>query len=706
MTIVRDVLEWLRTPRGRRVLSAAVIVVPIVVGLWLVRDVVLSGGLPEGDDMPYHVAKNRFAVDDIFGRARLDGWSPLFNLGAEQFLLYGPGAALIAMLFEVASFGMLRAETIVGLEASLAFVATAPAAYLLARSLRIGKAGAAAVAIVSLCVSVPFGPGLSGTFDLGLMPHQVATPFVLLALAGAVRLVDEPRLEWVLLTSASAVMVCVTHLTSALVGAIAGAALLACSLPLRRPSRRAWGMLGLTGISALALGAWWFVPLVETSGPRPPVATWATPPFWTRVRGLIRGEDWAHPSVAALVTISVVVALLAAAIPTATARRLGPWRYSVVAAGPLALLGIYFVHWRVSGGVGQLVSVRGLGLVLLVTVLSVGVAVDHLAALVPRVRAGVEPDAVAAGVAVALGAMLVVAPFLVPASGLVRPAPRPSPALERVAVVLGEVVPTYARFAWVHEQGFDTRFGPVHPELWLVNATGRNALNGFGGETVSPVDTFLQYRLATGSVAADDDELVTAGVTHLVASPDTAARYVEHGTWRPLLDEGGLVVLERTGGTALARVESGTAEVRLRSWGNEAMSWSVSEEGRILTSLPAFPKWHVEVDGAPARTYTVDGYLGVEVDGPAVVTATFRRSPGNVVGLVITVVAIVAWVVAWRRRQPGEPSDGAGASEAGWVDGASADAEASWDAAAVEPRAPRDRRLDDAVPRPRSDATT
>ena len=51
----------------------------VLVGFILVRRV-LVGGLPEGDDAPYHVAKNAFAFTEIFARGHLDGWGPTFSM--------------------------------------------------------------------------------------------------------------------------------------------------------------------------------------------------------------------------------------------------------------------------------------------------------------------------------------------------------------------------------------------------------------------------------------------------------------------------------------------------------------------------------------------------------------------------------------------------------------------------------------------------
>lgn len=59
-------------------------------------------------------------------------------------------------------------------------------------------------------VSVPFGTGLAGTFDLGLIPHQLAVPLVLVTLGALVQVVESPDRRWVTLAAVAAMGVTVT----------------------------------------------------------------------------------------------------------------------------------------------------------------------------------------------------------------------------------------------------------------------------------------------------------------------------------------------------------------------------------------------------------------------------------------------------------------------------------------------------------------
>lgn len=619
---------------------------------------VLAGGLPEGDDVPYHVAKNAFAFGEIFGRGHLDGWAPTFSMGSEQFLLYGPGSALAASALRVVTLGVVDHRTLVGWVASLGFVGTAPAAYFLARGLRLGRVGASVVGVVSLCVSVPFGTGLAGTFDLGLVPHQLAVPLVLVTLGALVRVVEFPDRRWVTLGALSAMALTVTHLTSALITGAAFAVLMLgrfAALGRRRTGnpgelvgvgwRDTAYRLVLTGALAAGFGAWWLVPLAENSGPRPSTATWNTPPFGQEVLRLLRTRLWSSQVVVALTVAALVICAVWLVTSSRALAPLGRWRVAVVVSGPALLVVLYLMFNLLPGDTGALMVNRGTGYVALLWILPIGVVADRLVAVRPVAR---RSSAVALALPAALGLAIIAFPALVPASGYARRAAPPSPELRATGRFLAESVPAEGRFAWVHERGFDTSFGPVHPELWLAMDAESATLNGFGGETISPVDTFLQYRLASMAPSQAEPLLVRDGVTHLVGRTSTLAAYAKGRAWRPALVEGDLTVLEHVDGVTLAAPLRGQG-TELIEWHPERVRWRTRGAGELITGLPAFPKWHLSVDGEAVDADERNGFLTAPLpdDGTHTVEATFRRSSADRLGVMITVL-----VVLWRFGMP------------------------------------------------------
>ncbi|MEZ5381272.1 MAG: hypothetical protein R2754_05685 [Microthrixaceae bacterium] len=638
----------------------------ILVGVVVVWPV-LWGGLPEGDDVPYHVAKNAFAFSNIFGAGHLNGWAPTFSMGSEQFLLYGPGLAALASAMRVLTLGAVGHESLVAWSGALGLVATAPAAYFLARGLRLGPTGSATVGVASLCVSVPFGVGAAGTFDLGLIPHQLATPLVLLTLGALVRAVDLEERRWVTLASVAAVAVTVTHLTSALVTAVAFGIVLGLRAATPSAGRPAGGWAAaayrvfLAGALAAGFGAWWIVPLLENSGPRPPTATWTTQPLGAEVRDLLTTHLWASTAIVVATVAALGMCLVWWMSASAPLARLAPWRAAVVLAGPVLLLVLYALHQLLPGDTALLVVNRGTGYAALLWILPLGVVADA--------AANGRPPAFGLALVAVVGLAVAAAPSLIPHREDIRPASPPSPELTQVGGLLEQRVPPEGRFAWVHEDGFDQSFGPVHPDLWLAMEAQVSTLNGFGGETISPVDTFVQYQLAAMDPREADPLLVRNGVTHLVAGPSVAARYDSLPGWEVAWSSPRLVLLERRADVSLAAPRVGQ-QTTLEAWEPERVSWRSRGGDAVVLGLPAFPKWRVTVDGERVTTSDTDGFLTVPLsgDGEHVVEARFVPSWGDRLGLLIALIAI-----AGRTGLLGRVRRGAGAARRRFVGGGTED---------------------------------
>lgn len=75
------------------------------------------------------------------------------------------------------------------------------------------------------------------------------------------------------------------------------------------------------------------------------------------------------------------------------------------------------------------------------------------------------------------------------------------------------------------------------------------------------------------------------------------------------------------------------------------MTWRTEGADQLVTGIPAFPKWHLSVDGSPVPNSERDGFLTARLPdrGAHTVEAVFRRSWADYVGVVITLV-----VIAWR----------------------------------------------------------
>lgn len=633
-------------------------VMPALTGLYVVRTVMLTDGLPPGDDIPYHLAKNRFAVEEFFRRGVLDGWSPLFSQGSQQFLLYGPGMAIAAALVRGVTFGLVSDLTALKVVMVLSFAAIAPASMFLARALGLSRLAAAAIGFLSLTVSVPYGVGVSGTFDLGLAPHQLAAPFVLVAWGALVRLLRSDGRRWALVMGIASAVVVVTHLTSFFGLAIGATVIVAVNALVHRAHFDQLWRLGVAAVWALTLSAFWWVPLARDPGPRPATATWSTPSFTERLRLILSGTD-SYPRPVAWLVIAALTALCVVVISGVGGRR--DWRpvevsggadgvvttWIALAIGPTVLAVTYALHYRLSGDVGALVANRNLGYALCGALLPIGWWIDRLS------RRDVAPAAAVArllvGLLVFVTAVLMVTPSVQSYAAL-RDDHTPTASLAAVADVIAAEVAPPARMAWAHEANFDHSFGLVHPELWLTEETGVATMNGFGGETVTPLNTFRQYDLAAINPAEGIEIMRNAGVTHLVSTPMVATLYQTAG-WRITYEGDDIAVTADPLGSAQARYVDGAGGangpmIRLLSAEPERLAWSVSEPGRVRLALPAFRKWTLRVDSPDGDVIempvgTDDGYLTADVPGPGTLSATFRRGAADAAGVGITASALV-----------------------------------------------------------------
>ena len=379
--------------RGFTVPTAALVTLITVVGVRLTRRL-YGTGLPQGDDAPYHLARNTFAYQQLFSHGHLDGWSPMFS-GVEQlFLLYGPGLAMVSAVARVLTFGQLDNATLLSILAAVGYVATAPAMYLLARALRLSPVGAAVSGVMALGVSVIFGVGPAGTFESGLIPHQVCVPFFLIALAGVVHLVEGRSRRWLLITVGSVTFITVTHSPSVQVLTVTIVLLLLLgSIRSVLTGAGAW-RLGLAAVMTVGLATWYWAPLAEESGPRPPLASWGTEPFATRLHDMFTGKDWTSPTVAAVAMIAVVVVLVRLVSTARDRQWLGPWAWSIALTGPILLGTVQVLHSRLGGDVGLSIATRGLGYSGLLCMLPLGAAADLIGDI--RSRSTDEPGSPAA----------------------------------------------------------------------------------------------------------------------------------------------------------------------------------------------------------------------------------------------------------------------------------------------------------------------
>ena len=638
----------------------------VALGLWLTSPA-WGPRPPAGDDVMALIVR----IEDglrVLGSGHLDGWSSSFLTGHPQFLHYGPGLAAAAGALQVLTLGLLSVPGTLSVLFVVSYLAVAPAVWFLGRSLGLTRLGAAIAAVLSLTVDSPYGVGLSGLYETGLVTHSLVAPFVCLAIGAAVRIVTEPKkARWPVLLAVSLAVVIATHVISTLVLPILAAGCVATAVAVRRTAQvyardagvdlRGWAWVrpmagGVLG--GIGLAAFWLLPFLTHLGDRGDITTWPTPSFFGRAADVLAGRIlFPHAWLAWLVLAGWVWVIL-------VGRRRRPLLLSTPAAATGVLLFAHALHsWFPSNEVGLQLANRGLGYAGLLAVVPLAAMIADLA---------VRP---ALGLAVA-------AAVLIAASGALRDIPGQQgaahPAMAQTAATLRELVPNGARFATDRDFPDEVaRLGVRHPDFWLAERSGRNTLNTFGVElSASPEARFLTEFLKTPHELVDTSAGAFArhGVTHIVTLvPATTARLLEAGGFKPVAAHGPLTVLEvvvedgQPSPASLVTVDHGSATASLTSWrdGGEDATFRVDSSQLTTASLAVgwARAWRVTIDDQRIPVLRrPDGLVGVTLPGgPHELVLRFHRpdqraaAAGPLISLA-TLAAGLGWTVRRARAAP------------------------------------------------------
>ena len=623
-------------------------------GLWLTRGA-WGPGLVAGGDVTAHLVRADFGISEIVARGRLDGWSPRFMLGHQQFLFNGPGVTWVIALLRLASFGGLSNPGALKVLVIATFALQPAAVAYLARSLGLDRRGAAIAGILSLTVSVAFGLGMEGMFVNGLVSHQLGALAFFVSVGAALRLLRDPR-SWrrrVVAGAAVAALV-VTHLISAVVLLLVLSVAVALVLSTIDTSR--WRDVAVGGLAAVALavglGAFWLFPFLAGQHLRGPVVTWGTEPFEQRVGDLLRGELAWEPAVAKL----VAAGWIAAAVSSVARVR----RYAPLLALPLLVLAAAHVaiDYPGPGDLTIQLANRGLGYVAVLGLVPVAAVLSDTLCLVGRrLRPG-------GAEALAVVALVVVVAF-VARNGhdeLAGELGEAAPELRAAASRIEELVPDGARFSVTRDYPAEiARTGVIEPARWLAWASGRDVLNGFNPEaSVAGHAAFVADGPRAGQPVDDWlRELRRLGVSHVVVTrPDVRDLMEGASVASPVWEAGEISIHELAsdeGGRPPVLMQTATpAEVSFSRHGPERLAWHVWS-ARPTTATIAVqwsPKWHATVDGRSvplARTH--DALIDVALPaGEHTVRLAYRPDVVDRLGAAVSVLTVLV-VIGLRARR-------------------------------------------------------
>jgi hypothetical protein len=627
-----------------------------VAAVWLVEPVVGSRP-PAGEDVMAHLVRADFGIPSIVAEGRLDGWFPRFVLGHQEFLFNGPGLTWLMALVRAVTFGAVSNAGALKVVGAASFVVLPAAVAFLARSFRLDGRASGLAAVLSVVVSSPFGVGLKGLFETGLVPHQVGAVFFCLALGAAVRTVDDHRRRWVVALAASMAALAVTHLISLLVFGFVLALVLAVLAGTRRLGRPAVLRLAVGTAAAAGLCGFWLVPFLAHRDLQGVVTTWLAPPLLQRLGSIVSGK--------VLLPAGLAVVVLAGWAHQIRSARRRPGALVWVATPPAYLLVAHALPHLVgrNGATLQLAN-RGLGYAGLLAILAVA------ALLADWVRRWGRP-----GYAAVLAVTAVACVAAAPGRQSAGQFPEPVPALPAAARELARLVPDGARFAVERDFPAEVkRTGIIHPETWLARASGRNSLNGFNLESSStPRAALLMHRLEGLSATRIALRLSRFGVTHVVATSDEFARRLTRSArFVPVWNDPPVTILALEAAVERPRPDSqiaadGPVSARRIRTEPEHLGFEVDAPAAldVTVALAWSPKWHGRLDGAPVRLRrTSDGLVTLSVPpGRSDLRLDYRGDAWDRLGVSTTLLTAAVGVIALvrtgrrRRRSGAAPKD-------------------------------------------------
>jgi hypothetical protein len=607
---------------------------------------VIGHGAPAGLDVTGHLERIDFGLSQLLWHGHLDGWYPRTIMGAQEYLLYGPGVTWAVAAVRLATFTTLSSDTTVALLAAAAFVSVAPATASLARAVGLNRTGSWLAGLLALTVSSGRGGGLHGMFETGLLSQHLAYPAVIAALAQLIVVLRRPARAPAAGLIAASLFVLLTHPISLAILAfvspmVIGALWITGQLPLSVVAvRRA------AGLSALGIGiaGWWVVPFVVHRDLTGVFTYWDTPTLREDLRLLWGGDRGLQAPLARPIVGAIAVAFLAG-----VARRRDRLGIALAVPGPLALLAAHLIdaHSTPGSSLGHQLINRGLSVYCVLAVLPAAWLAQRLATWLGG------PRDLAVIAFVACLAVLTLGRF----DDLAQPLAQPSAATRAAAAVLAKSVPPSARFAVRGIVAEEHDYGIWAPARWLSRASGRNVLNAFVPE-VAPgawVSAMVDDPLTADNVDAWVDKARRLAVTHIVSSDAAASGALSHArAARQVWAQDNLVIFELSGspghpvGSLLDLPDAPSAQrIDARSI---TIDYTSSYARPIDITVGWSPKWAVTVDGQRiAKWRGPEDRIRLDLPaGSHHLRLEFRDDGADRAGQTLSVLSIILGIWLWR----------------------------------------------------------
>ena len=631
-------------------------------------------GLIGGTDSTAIARRTDLTIRDVFMKGHLNGWSPYYSIGHDAFLVNPPGFTVLIAVLRALTLGHLSTEGAIKVAVALSFAVLPWCVARAALTLGADRRAARYLGILALAVSVFAGYGLSGTFETGLYPFQVATPLFFLALAGVVNAAREPTSRRIAVGAVAVAALVLTHLLVA----VALVYVACCSIAVLSVARRVdfgWRSAGATasvGVLALALAAVWALPLAVHRDAAGAVASWPPQRFNEQVVDIVKGNHvYVRP--VALFAIAGWAYALARAL-RGTRRYLVPCGVAAMSVLLAQLLSSYWDHpiapqmpWRSSGVIGVLALLPS-AMALAALVGAIDRRLDGWSARRRGRLLGRRGQVVdLLGLAACLWLVVIAdGRFTLPGQ-----LPLPVPELYQVADYLHTHVTPEERIAIQEDQVREFDWGVPVPARWIAWRADRNLVNvfnpelsrgGIAGSVAGGVKDDRSGELAHSYV----DDVAELGGSYVVTLDAQGAEIVARSNRVQVMTEIGHATIFRVDPRpdqlmpqSMVTVDAGFGTANYERRSNEQHRWTIEVREDAVATLPfsTSPRWRLTVDGRAVTPRVLDDGR-MQFDLPAGVhdlALDYRRDPLTVVGAVISLLTGAGLAAMALRRVRSQP---------------------------------------------------
>ncbi|HUO46236.1 MAG TPA: hypothetical protein VM470_05340 [Acidimicrobiia bacterium] len=296
-------------PRFQRWVPVAVVAgVSLIVLAMLNPFLILAANTPSGGDMAAHVVPPAYLRDVLLPEGRILGWSQDWFAGYPVFYFYFPLPSLVIVLLDlILPYGVaFKVVAVAGL------LATPPAVYFLARTLRFGRpvatvaAGAGATFIFMESFTI-YGANAASTLA-GEFSFSWSFVFSLVYLALLIKTVRDDR-RYAVLTAVALALCALSHIITTILIVVASLSVLIW--------KDAWRRVIPIWLGAFAITSFWSVPLLARLGYSSdmawvPLRTWEEIfpiEIWLLLPAAVAGMVWAvrrTPRVLPVIALTVL----------------------------------------------------------------------------------------------------------------------------------------------------------------------------------------------------------------------------------------------------------------------------------------------------------------------------------------------------------------------------------------------------------------